>query len=64
MTDYSIVREDVAGRRLADLHPFQDDDAAISYVLPIAKGGRVEIWRGEKLIAAVDERRCLQQSAA
>lgn len=35
---------------------FADDDAAIAYALGAAQGGAVEVWRGGKLVATVDER--------
>lgn len=36
--------------------PFVSDHAAIWYALPLARGKLVEVWRGERLIATVDER--------
>jgi hypothetical protein len=44
---------------------FSDDDAAIAYALRAAQGGAVEVWRGLKLIATIDERApCEEQLAA
>jgi hypothetical protein len=44
---------------------FSNDGAAIAYALRTAQGGAVEVWRGLKLIATIDERAlCDEQLAA
>ena len=41
-----------------------DDDAAIAYALRTARGGALEVWRGTKLVATVDERAPLERELA
>ena len=43
---------------------FADDDAAIAYALRVAQGGAVEVWRGGKLVATVDERASVEEQLA
>lgn len=58
MFDYAIISETVDGEREREVGRFADDDAAIAYCLPIARGRLVEVWRSGKLVATVDERPC------
>jgi hypothetical protein len=58
MHDYAIIGETVDGERSREILPFGDDDAAIAYALPLARGRLLEVWRSGKLIATVDERPC------
>lgn len=59
MTRYQILYDRSGGKRVEEVLAFVDDDAAISYALPLARGSLVEIRRGGRLIATVDERPCL-----
>ena len=43
---------------------FPNDDAAIAHGPRAAQGGAIEIWRGKKLVATVDERPSLEQELA
>lgn len=63
MQDYRIRTQAVGGTRTEEHLTFGDDDAAISYALPLARGKLIEIWNEEKLIATVDERPCLTAAA-
>lgn len=58
MMDYEIINETVDGEKIRESLRFADDDAAISYALPLARGRLVEVWRSGKLVATVDERPC------
>lgn len=59
MQDYVVVRQPVAGAPETQQCRFQDDDAAVAYILPLARGFLLELWRGPRLVATVDERPCL-----
>lgn len=58
MLDYAIISETVDGVKTREILRFEDDDAAIAYVLPLARGRLLEVRRSGKLIATVDERPC------
>ncbi len=45
MTCYEIRAETSAGERVEQTLTFCDDDAAITYVLPLARGRLVEVSR-------------------
>ena len=63
MTVYTIRTETLDGRRALEALPFIDDDAAIAYCLPTARGKALELWRGARIVATVDERPCLSRAA-
>jgi hypothetical protein len=58
MLDYVIINETVDGEKTREILKFADDDAAISYALPLARGRLVEVRRSGRLVATVDERPC------
>ena len=58
MLDYAIVIEAADGKKTREIIEFADDDAAISYALPLARGRLVEVWRSGKLVGTADERPC------
>lgn len=58
MPNYAIISQYPDGRREREICAFEDDDAAISYIVPIARGRLVEVWRSGRLVASVDERPC------
>lgn len=62
MTIYTLRIETVHGDRSEQQLSFANDDAAISYALPITRGRALEILRGDRLIAIVDERPCLMRA--
>jgi hypothetical protein len=55
MTLYELIRLDANGVRTSEAFYFEDDYAAMSYALPLANGGRVEVWHEGKRIAFTDE---------
>jgi hypothetical protein len=63
MTVYLLCVETAEGERRKASLSFTDDDAAIAYVLHTARGTALELWRGTRLIATVDERPCIAQAA-
>lgn len=58
MLDYALISENVDGDRTREVLRFPDDDAAISYALPLARGRLLEVWRAGRLVAMIDERPC------
>jgi hypothetical protein len=59
MAVYKISSVTMRGEAAGHTMSFEDDDAAIAYALPLARGNLIEVWRGGRLIATVDERPCL-----
>lgn len=59
MKDYVVVRQPLDGSRTCETCRFQDDDAAVAYILPLARGLLLEVWQDDRLVATVDERPCL-----
>jgi hypothetical protein len=52
---YTLKFESVGGRSAKTIE-FESDDEAIKFALGSAGGGKVEVWRGAKMLASVDER--------
>jgi hypothetical protein len=57
MTSYTIVRERNNGICSADEYAFQDDQAAILFAMPETREASIQIWREDRLITCLDERR-------
>jgi hypothetical protein len=55
MLIYALRYEHSKGRE-SRTFGFPSDDEAIKYALGSASGSKVEVWRGKKMIASVDER--------
>ena len=58
MIEYALISEGPDGTKAREILKFADDDAAISYALPLARGRLLEVWRSGRLVATVDERPC------
>ena len=55
MLIYALRYEHSQGRE-SRTFGFPSDDEAIKYALASASGSKVELWRGKKMLASVDER--------
>ena len=58
MPSYTISILSSTGDAVTESWAFEDDDAAIAYALPLARGKLIEVRRDSKLVATVDERPC------
>lgn len=58
MSRYTLELRTTGGQQSRQELTFQDDEAAIWHALASARGKLLELWRGDRLIATVDERPC------